>query len=385
LITWPEQLFVIKNGRLFKEFKCDEKKLGIRALDPKTLAIELERQDPLFLHKLAQPFFFPLFGSMREPKWFNGPYLIRNQSREGLLLERNPYFWETHRPCFEQIEIQWRNDVNGIYQLFQEGKTDWIGDPLSTLSPPLIQQLQQQGRLKKKKVNRRFLVHFNTQLPYLSSPRIRHALGLAIKRSLICEAIFPHSIPLQHPTFSNAEACDLFEIGLKELRLTKKSFPVLKFSYSHQTGREMLASCLQSHWENKLGINVCVERLEWNLFRNKLEKGEYEVTATIQETLENSPFEFFDRFEGSNSWNFSQWRHTQYRETLNQAHEFQDSQKRGALLKKTENILIEEAPFSPLLRCTHLFAHHEDLKNYLFDAEGCVDFCRAYIQQENPL
>ncbi len=381
-ISHPEQLFIIKNGRLFKEYKCDGKKLGIRALNPQTLEIELERPDPRFLHKLAQPFFFPLFGSMREPKWFNGPYLIRNRSQEGLLLEKNPYFWEKNNPFFEQIEIKWQNDVDKIYQLFQEGKTDWIGDPLSTLSTSLIEALENQGRLIKRKVNRRFSVHFNTQFYPLSSPSIRHALSLVIDRPLIAETIFPPSAPLKHPLYQESEAVALFDKGLKELGLTKETFPPLTFSYSHQTGREKLGLYLKNVWEKKLGITVHLQKNEWNLFRNKLEKGEFEITATIHETLEEAPLEFLERFEGSSSWNFSQWKQPAYRDWLLKAQESHDPKVRYECIKNAETILHEEAPFTPLFGCIHLFAHHPDLKDYFFDPEGCVDFCHARLEKE---
>ncbi len=381
-VSHPEHLFVLKNGRLLKEFRCDGHSLGVHALDARTLEIELEYPDPYFLHKLAQPFFFPLFGSMREPKWFNGPYLIRHQKKEGLLLERNPYFWKTERPYFEQIEIKWGHHLEGIFHLFQEGKTDWIGDPLGTLSSEQIVQLQRENLLNTRKVNRRFLVHFNTQLPHLNHPNIRHALSLAIERPFICETIFPLSTPLSHLSLPRETAPQLFAAGLKELGLNKKKFPQLTFTYSHQTGREMLAHSLQTFWQKQLGLSVKLEKIEWNLFRTKLEKGEFEISGTIQETLENAPLEFLERFEGASSWNFSKWKEPQFRSLLQQARLAPDSGARLELQNKAEAILCAEAPFTPLFRCAHLFAHHAKLENYFFDQEGCVDLSQAYFKED---
>ena len=380
-VSHPEQLFVIKNGRLFRDFQCDSTKLGVRAEDSTTLEIELEYPDPYFLHKLAQPFFFPVFGSMREPKWFNGPYIIHSQTHEGFLLERNPYFWKTSPSYLEQIEIKWQGDMEEIYQRFAEGQADWIGNPLSTLSPNHIQLLQSKNQLKTRKVNRRFLVHFNTKLTHLSHPNIRHALSLAIERSLICDKIFPLSTPLFHLASPRENVQKLFEQGLKEIHLPKQNFPPLTFTYSHQTGREELAQFLQSTWQQELGISVRLEKIDWNLFRNKLEKGEFEITGTIQETLENAPLEFLERFEGTSSWNFSQWQHPGYRSFLDQARQAHESGRRLELQNKAEAILSAESPFTPLFRCSHLFAHHTSLKNYFFDQEGCVDFSQAYFEE----
>lgn len=378
-VSHPEHFFVIKNARLFKEFKCDGSKLGIQAKDATTLEIELEYPDPRFLDKLTQPLFSPLFGSIREPKWVNGPYFIRNHTAKGLLLERNPYFWRRDTAYFEQIEIKWVKRTEDIYNLFKNGEIDWIGDPICTLSPHTPTRYP----LQTCKVDRRFVIHFNTKLPHLASARIRHALSLAIDRALICDTIFPHNIPLPHPAPFNISAQELFEAGLKELQLTRSTFPTLTFTFSHQTGREELGLILKSFWEQQLGITVHLEKVEWNTFRNKLEKGAFEIVATIQETLEKSPLEFLGRFEGSSSWNFSQWRHPGYRRRLNSALETKDPEKQSLFLEKAEKILIAEAPFTPLFRCTHLFTHQPKLRNYFFDADGCIDFSQAYFFNED--
>lgn len=371
-ISHPELLFIIKNARMFREKKCDSHKLGIRALDADTLEVELEKPDPQFLYKLAQPFFFPLFGSLREPKWFNGPYLVREQNSKGLLLEKNPYFWNPRHSFFKQIEIHWENDVEVIYSLFKEEKVDWIGDPLSTLPLAHTKKLQEENVLRKQQVSRRFLICFNTKHPVLSSPYIRRALSLAIDRPMICQTIFSDTIPLPSLEHLPEEANDYFEKGLQKLGLTRETFPPLTFIYSNHARREQLALCLKSLWEKLLGITIHLEMNDWNIFRNKLEKGSFEMCGTIQNHEES--IEFHDRLEGISSWNFSQWKNQAYRDLIKKAKEGIEVDK---CLQEAKKILIEEAPFTHLFTYAHLYAHHPYLDGYLFDQEGCVDFSKA--------
>ncbi len=378
-MSHPELLFMLKNARPFREKKISSKDLGIRAIDAETLQLTLEQPDSHFLHKLAKPFFFPLFGPMREPKWFNGPYLVRQQSHDGILLEKNPYYWDTTRPFFEQIEIAWRNDIESIYSSFREGKTDWIGEPLSILPPHFVELLKKAGNLHRQKVLRHFIICFNTRHPLLSSASIRKALSLAIDRAFICQSIFPESVPVAplHPNAEEANA--LFDQGLKELGMQRESLPTLTFSYSHQTRREMLAKFLQMTWQKILNIPIRLEQNEWNSFRNKLEKGSFEISGTIQEKLSEDSFEYYERAEGASSWNFSEWTHPSYRETIHAAEKETHAELKSQLLKAADQILIEEVPFTPLFDYTHLYAHHPDLENYLIDPEGCVDFCQTII------
>ncbi len=376
-VSHPELLFSIKNARKFREKKCPLKEVGISVIDPETLQVQLEERDPQFLRKLSQPFFFPLFGTHREPKWFNGPYIVQEIKKTGLKLDKNPYFWKLQEKSFEHIDIQWTEDPDGFYTLFKEGKVDWIGDPLTILSVDQVRELEYEKRLQMKSFPRRLSIHFNTKHPILSSVAIRQALSLAIDRSLICQEIYPHSIPVASSTYSKELALSFFEEGLRELKLTRKEFPELTFSYSDQTRRDELAEYLQSAWDKNLGIKVRLKRDKWNHFRSQLEKRNFEICCTIQDTINEHSVGYLERFEGDNSWNFSQWSNLVYRELIRTAKLESDPDKQQHLKNQAENILLENVPFSPLFNYVHLYALHPRFECSSFDAEGCIDFSQG--------
>lgn len=373
-LSHPEIYFVIKNAQKFKEKQIEANQIGIRALDIDMLQFELEYSDPDFLKKLAIPFFFPLLGSIKEPKWFNGPYLLHEKTKEAMWLKRNPYFWNATSQFFEEIQIQWSHDINTIYKLFQEKKIDWVGDPLSSLPIELIKKLETEEKLITQNAARQFLIYFNTKNPILCSPKIRRALSLSIDRDLICNTIYPYSIPYSPSQPCKKEANLLFEQGLKELGLTRKEFPSLTFTYSHQARRDTLAACLIKSWQEILGITVNSEQLQWNFFRNRLEKRTFEICAAIQDVIDEDSPRYFEKYEGNSSWNFSSWTHDDYKKKIEKAKIEIDIKVRHSLLYDAKQILIDEAPVTPLLKYVHLFTHSANLKDYRFDDEGCVDF-----------
>ena len=378
-LSQPEVYYPIKNAQAYKEKTAGQNELGIRALSPDILQIELEYPDARWLQHLAKPSFFPLFGSMQEPIWFNGPYLVREKNQEGIRLERNPYFWNAKKIFFEEIDVRWKDNSDSYFPLLQEEKINWLGDPLNTLTPALIQQLEHEGKLYRQEVSRRFLVCFNTRHPILASPWIRKALSLTIDRSLICSTIFIHSSPLFPLLPDKEEATHYFERGLRELGLTRETFPALTFSYSPQARRQTLALCLQSVWQEILGIRVDIMENAWNFFRNRLEKGHFEITGTLQDVEEEESVRYLERFEGLNSWNFSKWENLNYRKLLVKAKAEPDEIQRQIYLADAKQILEEEAPFTPLFKYTHLFTHTPNFRGYLFDEEGCVDFSQSHF------
>lgn len=375
-VCHPEVLFLIKNAKSYREKRCRFEKVGIQAVDPETLVVILEEKDPYFLEKLAQPFFFPLFGSNREPKWFNGPFIVQEATREGIRFSKNPYFWKEDEVYFESVEVKWIDKIEDIYTLFNQGKVDWIGDPLTILPVEQIRELERKNLLQKKPFKRRFSIYFNTHHPLLSSIPIRQSLSLAIDKTRICKEFFPYSIPSSSP-YSEELAMAFFEQGLKELNLTRKTFPKLIFSYSDQTRRDEMASYFQKAWKKTLGIDVEIEKQSWNQFRSHLEKRRFVMCGTIQDTLNEGSLDFFKRFEGESSWNYSQWKHPTYRYLLDEAEKQSDPFKRKIFLDKARGSLKENVPFVPLFDYVHLYALRPGFSCPYFDSEGCVDLSQG--------
>lgn len=370
-LSHPEIYYVIKNAENFKKKLAGGEALGIKALDVDTLQIELEYPDPKFLSRLAQPFFFPLFGSHQEPKWFNGPYLVQARKRDSLSIKRNPYFWNTKQQYFESMEISWGYDLPKSFELFLENKIDFIGDPIGNLKPEMLQFLENQGTLKKAETQRDYFLFFKTAHPILSSAKIRRALSISIDRESICETCCPGSVAHLPGKPLVEEAVSLFEEGLQELGLNKGDFPVLTFSYAR---RDKLALNLQAVWKQVLGITVNVQKVEWNAFRHQVEKGHFDFCGILLERIDETSPWHYERFEGKASWNFAEWNFAPFKEKIAEA----KTKREAAALEEVRGILKEQCPFTSLFSYTHLFAHKEGLKGYLLDHRGCIDFSRAH-------
>lgn len=367
-LSHPEPLFILKNGRLFREGRSP---LGVQALTPSLLQIELEQSTPYFLHQLAQPVFFPLLGSIKEPKWFNGPYLLRERDREGISLEKNAYFWNAKNLHLDQIHIHWRQNGSTFFELFEKNQIDWIGDPLVNMPRSYLQKMLGGSQLKTKSVKRRLFIYFNTQHPLLTSPLVRQAFKLCIDPHVISEQIFPLSTPCTIPKKEKNEIQLLFRKGLRSLGLELESLPALTFSYSSHPGRNELANYLQSVWFHTLGLSIETACFPWDEFRNRLEDRNFEICCTIQDTQNEGSREYYERFEGSTSWNFSQWSSSQYRNLLSQ---------NQLDVPSLTRLLEEEAPFFPLLNYVHIFMHNPELEGYRIDSEGCVDFSYSFFK-----
>ena len=92
-------LFSIKNGSKAKSGKCSLDDVGVKALDEKTLLVELERPTPYFLQLAAYPTYFPVPNAGAEIPYpqngdkivSNGPFLLSSwKNDDEIVVEKKP-------------------------------------------------------------------------------------------------------------------------------------------------------------------------------------------------------------------------------------------------------------------------------------------------------
>jgi oligopeptide transport system substrate-binding protein len=385
-------LYVIKNAQEIKQGKLPLETVGVKAIGGKTLLVELAYPSPHFLELAAQCTYAPLIDTQeKEPCQFNGPFLVKEWRRgDYLQLTPNPYYWDHKHILLKQIDIFMLQNVTKTFSLFEKKEVDWLGFPVGVFSAERVDHLKQLN-IMSQPVARAYCIFLNTEKKQLSSPSIRRALSLALNRSAITTHIIADGQPLTKPIPAMLlpssfflredllEAQGEFEQGLKELGLTRETFPSLTINYSCQANRQSFAEHIQEVWSKTFGIKIELQWKEWNTHRSDFEKGLYEIGCCYSATICSDPMELLERFASINPSNFSQWENSQYNEKISLAKQEKNLPLRMKRLMEAEEILIDQMPFIPISSELLLFAHHPDLEGYIIDRVGNVDFSRAFF------
>ena len=214
--------------------------LGAMAVDDTTLIVELENPTPYFLQLLANPIYFPINSKhdRKNPNWpqqastyvSNGPFtLTRWRHGDVLSLAHNAHYWDQTQVKLSKIDMIMVAEEAELC-LFESGKLDWIGSPLSMLSTGSINALQDLYPLQSKAYMGTNLIRVNTQIPPFTSKDVRKAFALAIDRKALVNyvllggatpttALVPKSMELMSkPYFVDADIeTALKMIGRKEI------------------------------------------------------------------------------------------------------------------------------------------------------------------------
>ncbi|MEI6243095.1 MAG: peptide ABC transporter substrate-binding protein [Chlamydiota bacterium] len=394
-------LYPIKNAEAAAKKKASLDDVKIKAIDAKTLLVELENPTPYFLSLTSFCVFFPVPNHSDQDtakKTFSGPFrLVKWKQHNEILLKKNPHFWNKDTVILENIHISIIGDENTAYHMFEKGELDWIGTPTSPIPLDTLSTLKKSKEFLSFPVGATTFCAFNVEKPPLSNLFIRKALSLAINRQSIVnnvtqlgEIIATRYIPpitlkgLNRDLIedNNIEKAQKYlQKGLTELHLQTQDL-VITLTHNPSNLHKKLAEVLKEEWENALHIRVILQREEEKIWREHLYKHEFQVSLAQWILQYNDPLNIFERFKYKNHpKNYSNWESPAYISLINTIQTTSDSEERTQYILKAENFLHEEMPLTPIY-------HHKYsilIKPYLHNVEigpmGDIHFEKAYIKK----
>ncbi|MBI3212097.1 MAG: peptide ABC transporter substrate-binding protein [Simkania negevensis] len=341
--------YPIKNAELAKNGTMPPDKIGIHALDEMTLKVELRCPTPYFLELTAHTIYSPVSRLVDQlhPNWpleegsayvCNGAFqLIKNKPNEGYELSKNPLYWDEKQIKLDQVNIAKMSRYQA-FELFEKNTTHMVGLPLTTWDPLFIPDKKDEPiSFLNKGI---WWCTFNCKKSPFNNKKMRQAFSMAIDREEVASLlnIFPafsplpkeHSFikdsPLLH--FDLQKAKILFMEALKELSLSKETFPSIDLFYLTGSMGNQLIELIKKYWENAFAIPCIAKPV-------------------------NDPMYTLNAFkEAKEPMNLAKWENGKYQEILHLAERELDSQKRERYYLEAETILLDEVPVSPISSTT---------------------------------
>ncbi|MEM7175706.1 MAG: ABC transporter substrate-binding protein [Chlamydiota bacterium] len=392
---WKKVFFSSSQKSYFHFLTHSKRHLGVKALDASTLQLHLSQHDPFILEKLSHPILSPIYCNTTEPTIFNGPYAIQQEGKDFLIFEKNPYYWDKKNIFFEKVELTFGLSSKKTWSLYKQGKTHWLGLPFNSARlNPCLQKTHQ--------IFRPCFLYFNTKNFFFSSRFTRKVFSSAIDRCFVTTEILPGYQPLFRllpaDLFSSDQLpCNsekLLETFSAQLPRTSHQAPenfeppslgsptsekweltpgqAITLSCSDHQGHIKVAKYLKKRWEEVFSIKVILDIKEWNLFIQKLEKGNFQVALMLRSLFSKDPYLFFEEFASAE--NYSLWSHPDYSKLLAQIKDARSLSEKEKYWLLAEEFLIDHCPIAPIVNYKHFYSPHPKLKNYVLDSNASVDF-----------
>ncbi|KIC76455.1 Oligopeptide-binding protein OppA [Neochlamydia sp. TUME1] len=399
-------LYIIKGAKAFKEGSGSAEAVGIKALDSKHLMIQLENPTPYFLKAVTTPLYFPVHPSLgfvqkKEncPLVTNGPFKVREwKPSEKIVLVKNSSYWDAKVVAIDAVVLS-AMDGNKAYKMFERGKVDYVGSPLSHLPLQTVPTLKHQELLKLKPAAIMHGLHFNTKTNFLSNVKIRKAFNMALNRKVIAElatqgtnlpatGIIPPLADWEAINYSQDNdlpaAWQLFQEALQEMEMDKDSLPQLTLTYANTDMQGTIAQAVQQQWNHAFGFTIQLQKQEPEVFAQSIEKGDYQITLNSWGTRFSDPLGFLENFNYKiYDLTLSQNENAKYLDLLASSYLEKDSDTRRKYLENAEKLLMDSLPIAPLLFGSFPYAESENLGGIGLSDIGILDIKYAFLKDIN--
>lgn len=357
-------MFIIRGARaFFEEPEKDFAKVGVQALDERTLRVQLENPTPYFIDLCSFVTLAPVSLSairQHDTAWIkpqnivtNGAYILEDwRLDDHIRLKKNPRYWDATNVKMRTVEVKPVQDANTALSYFHTGQCDLMMDK-GMVPPSLTQKLKQEPWFHTGPFLGTWFIRINVTRPPFNDPRVRQAFALVVDKTRIVEKITQLDEPVassitppgagqnyQPPSGLNYDVQRARELLTQAGFPGGKGFPRIEYLYIPLPIERSIAIELQSMWQEALGVTVNLTKQEQKVWLKSMRELDYHLCRSSWVGDYNDPSTFMDLFTKGNGQNRTGYASAAYDNFISTAAREPDTQRRNSLFQQAESLLI---------------------------------------------
>lgn len=377
-------LFAVRGARDFNAGKtADFSSVGIRAIDARTLQVELDHPTPYFLQLLCHHSWLPVHPptilahgpiDAKHGRWTqpgklvgNGAFTLESwEVARRITVRRNPLYWDAANVALSGVQFRAISDLYTEERAFRGGELHITG----AVPPYKVHRLlaAKSPALRVDPYLSVSYIRVNTQVrdnpavaKALADVRVRRALGMVLDRQLMAEKVLrageSPALGMTPPGTAGYVSRHAWSQDRDEARRLLaaagypggKGFPALEYLTNTSEGSILAAQAYQEMWRRELGIEVVIRNQEWKIYLQSLNKGDYQIARSAWTGDYNDPNTFLEMFTTGNEMNQTGWSDPEYDRLIALAAAESDRDRRFEHFQAAEARLIAGAPVLPVV------------------------------------
>ncbi len=366
------QLYYVKGAEGYNTGKAkDASSVGVKAVNEKTLHVELVDPTPFFLDLCAFQTLAPVprwtiekHGDrwlMARPLPVSGAYNLETwRLNDRVRLRRNPLYWDAANTHCNIVDMIPCTVATTALNLYETGEADIVWD--KELVPiELLDLLRNRKDFHTYNYLGSYFYRYNVTKKPFDDVRVRKAMALAIDKRRLVEKITragertaSHLVPPGVANYTSPEGLG-YDPELARKLLAEagfpggQGFPRVDYMFNSVKTHEKIAVELQEMWARELGIHIELRNLEWKVFLQAQSRLEFGLSRSSWIGDYNDPNTFLDMFMSNNGNNRTGWKSERYDNLIREANGKLDPKEREKVLQQAELLLIrDELPIAPL-------------------------------------
>jgi peptide/nickel transport system substrate-binding protein/oligopeptide transport system substrate-binding protein len=355
---------VIKGARDYRNGVIkDQDKVGIQAVDQRTLVVKLGSPASFFPAMLCHHSFSPIHPSMlNKTEWSpykagrnwtppvsNGPFQIVSMNKESIVMQKSEHYWDSQRVALNKIIIKFTETADQASHLWNSGEARWISGDVN------METLTDRSGIQ---VNVMFATHYyfvrSSERPW-NDHRIRRAMILVLPWEEIRGNYYLPAETLIFPIAGYPEVEGIKEANYEEAQKLMNEagyksgagMPDLVIRITPSRDAERVGSLMASAWKEKLGLNVRVEVIPYVRYFQTLKESGYTVGSTTWIGDFADPYAFLQMFRRDSNLNDARLDDADYEALIEQSM-VEEGKTRLETLAKAEKLLLDRGVVLPI-------------------------------------
>ncbi|HMP55495.1 MAG TPA: peptide ABC transporter substrate-binding protein [Novosphingobium sp.] len=389
---YAPMLHVIRNAEAFNKGEITSfERVGVKALDARTLRVELEGPAPYFLNMLKHTSFHPVnpravqeHGGMtdRQSGWStlknyvgNGPFRLRRWvTNQVIEVERNPGYWDAANVRLNGIRFYPIDNASTEETLFRNGRLHLT----STVNPDKIPFFRERlpDALTISPYLGTYFYRINVTRPPFNDPRVRRALALAIDKQLLVDKVTKGGqapatgfVPQGIPDFEPSQAVAFDPQEARRLLAEAgypggKGFPRKEIMINTSEAHRKIAEAIQALWKAELNIDVGIYNQEWKVYLDRQSSLDYDISRAGWIGDYVYPSTFIDMFTTGNGNNDTGWSSARFDRLVQLSRTAGSDEERMDIYREAEALLLDDMPIIPIYWYTRTYLKDPRLRGW---------------------
>ncbi|MBY0124350.1 peptide ABC transporter substrate-binding protein [Bacillus sp. S/N-304-OC-R1] len=352
-------------------------KVGVKALDDKTLEVKLTSPTAYFIDLMTFFSYYPINKKLAEsnPDWYkepsnyvsNGAFKLTEwKHKESITLSKNDKYYAADKVKLDEVLLYIIEDQNTAWQMYETGEIDLLDDLPAEVTGMMVAGNRADFHNAAELAT--YYYNLNAKVKPFNNPKVRKALSMAIDRKTITEhvtqggqlpayGVVPPGMPDVSGDFREnggalfeenvEEAKKLLAEGLAEEGLTE--FPEVTLLYNNSVTHKGIAEAVQEMWRKNLGIEkLLLENVEFQVKLDREKSGDYQISRAGWIGDYVDPMTYMDLWLTGGANNDANYSNPEYDKLVNKAKASMDQAERMELMHKAEQMLMNEMPIIPV-------------------------------------
>ncbi|MEB9506427.1 peptide ABC transporter substrate-binding protein [Bacillus anthracis] len=392
--------FDIKNAKKIngKELPVDQ--LGVKAIDNKTLEVQLEQPVPYFIHLTTFSTFLPIneeyfkekgktYGLEADQLLYNGAFTLENWKHEqSFQFKKNENYWDAKTVKLDEINFDVVKDKSTEINLYEAGQLDRVG-----LTGEFVDKYRKDPNFKERSEVAMQFLRLNQKNEILKNKYVRLAISKAIDRKAFVETVLNNGslpaegiVPFNFTKNSEGkgfreENGDLVKGDVKSAednwQKAKEELGKEQYSLELLTSDNALskrnAEYIKGELEKNLdGLTVNIKAQPRKQQIQLLLNSDYEIGVDVWAPDIPDPITFLDLFTTNSTYNFDKYSSKEYDELIRKVKTdlAGDEKERWEAMKKAEQILLSDGAVVPFYQQGRSYLQRSSIKGIVTNDFG---------------